>query len=392
MVVDDEAAVCEVLSKGLSANAFLCRTCASGEEALEWLGREPFDLIISDLRMPSMSGLELLEEVRSRFFHTCFIVTTGVDDVRVGIEAMKQGAADYLVKPFETEAVVQSVRQTLGKRRLELEVEHYRQHLEAMVQQRTEQLRAAMKRIDHTYDETLQTLAAALDLRDSGTAGHSRRVTMYSLEIAKGLGCSPDQLKQIARGAYLHDIGKIGIPDSILFKPGDLTAAERAIMEGHARTGYELVARIAFLAGAAEIVLTHHERYDGTGYPQGLMGNEIPMGARVFAVGDRLDAMTSDRPYGRACSFLAAREGIERESGRHFDPRVVQAFLSVPDEVWAKIRGRAAGTSAPPGEPLEIDDGLLTLRPFPPAGDVSHYASEVNSAHAHPMLRGGNQL
>jgi putative nucleotidyltransferase with HDIG domain len=393
MLVDDEAAIGELLSEWLSAQGFLCRTCTSGDEALKWLERESFDLVISDLRMPGMSGLALLQEVRSRFPRTSFIAATGVDDVTVGVQAMKQGAADYLVKPFATEAVVQSVRQTLEKRRLEIEVERYRQRLEDMVRQRTQQLRAAMKRIEITYDETLEALAAALDLRDNGTAGHSRRVTRYSLEIAKGLGCSPDELKQIARGAYLHDIGKIGIPDSILLKPGRLTPEEQAVVESHARLGYELVARIAFLAGAAGIVLTHHERYDGTGYPQGLVGDEIPIGARVFAVADALDAMTSGRPHGRALSFSAAREEIQWESGRHFDPRVVQTFLSVPDEVWERIcSGRAARVPAPVGAPIEIEEGRHTVETFSLAKAVSHHAPEANSARTHYVLKGGDQL
>jgi putative nucleotidyltransferase with HDIG domain len=225
---------------------------------------------------------------------------------------------------------------------MEIELSRYRQKLELMVEDRTKQLEAARRRIELTYDETLQALGAALDLRDTETAGHSRRVTLYSLEIAKVLGCSGEQVKQIARGAYLHDIGKIGVPDSILLKPAKLTPEETRMMESHVRVGYQLVSRIAFLAGAAEIVLTHQERFDGTGYPQGLIGEEIPLGARIFAVADTLDAMTSDRPYRKALPFSAAREEIIRESGRQFDPAVVAAFLSIPEGVWGMIREQVA--------------------------------------------------
>jgi len=233
---------------------------------------------------------------------------------------------------------VACVERALVKKKLELEVENYRQSLEQMVDQRTKQLQAAMKRIELTYDETLEALGAALDLRDNETGGHSRRVSLYCLEMARVYGCSPEKLKQIARGAYLHDIGKIGIPDSILLKPGKLTPDERERMETHARIGYELVNRIAFLAGAAEIVLAHQERFDGTGYPQGLVGDETPLGARIFSVADTLDAMTSDRPYRIALSFVEARAEITRESGRQFDPEVVRVFLSVPDSTWQLIR------------------------------------------------------
>jgi len=233
---------------------------------------------------------------------------------------------------------VASVGRTLEKRRLEGELERYRRDLESMVEQRTRQLQAAMRRIELTYDETLEALGAALDLRDTETAGHSERVTRYCLEIAQRMGCSGDQLRQIRRGSYLHDIGKIGIPDSILLKEGKLTAEETELMQSHVRIGYDVVCRIAFLAGAAEIVLTHQERWDGTGYPQGLAGEEIPLGARIFAVADTLDAMTSDRPYRRALSYQEAREEISRESGRQFDPAVVQAFLAVPSQTWENIR------------------------------------------------------
>jgi HD-GYP domain-containing protein (c-di-GMP phosphodiesterase class II) len=218
------------------------------------------------------------------------------------------------------------------------ELASYRERLEEMVTQRTRQLEAAMKRIELTYDETLEALGAALDLRDNETAGHAWRVTRFSLEIARALGCSGEQLKHLARGAYLHDVGKIGVPDAILLKPDELSAEETAAMRAHARVGYDLVSRIAFLAPAAEIVLTHQERFDGTGYPQGLMGSEIPLGARIFAVADTLDAMTSDRPYRRALPFSAAQAEIIRESGRQFDPDVVQAFLSIPEKIWENIR------------------------------------------------------
>jgi putative nucleotidyltransferase with HDIG domain len=211
-----------------------------------------------------------------------------------------------------------------------------------MVEQRTRQLQAAMRRIELTYDETLEALGAALDLRDTETAGHSERVSRYALTLARAIGCTDERLKQIRRGSYLHDIGKIGIPDSILLKEGKLTPEEMAVMQGHVRIGYNIVCRIAFLAGAAEIVLTHQERYDGTGYPQGLVGPEIPFGARAFAVADTLDAMTSDRPYRRALPFEVARDEVVRESGRQFDPEVVQAFLKIPEKMWEGIRAEVA--------------------------------------------------
>jgi putative nucleotidyltransferase with HDIG domain len=202
-----------------------------------------------------------------------------------------------------------------------------------------------MRKIEMTYDETLEALAGALDLRDNETAGHSERVTFYCLEIAKRLNFPDDELRQLERGAYLHDIGKIGIPDSILLKPSKLTPEEAVVMQTHVQIGYELMSRVAFLASAAQIVLTHQEYYDGTGYPQGLAGEQIPLSARIFAVADTLDAILSDRPYRRGRPFAVARAEIARESGKQFDPEVVDVFLSVPPETWAKIQSQATRNS-----------------------------------------------
>jgi response regulator RpfG family c-di-GMP phosphodiesterase len=342
LVVDDDSAICELLTTKLKFSGFLSQSCNSAEAALKILEHETFDAIISDMNMAVMTGLELLAEVRRVAPHTAFLMATGVSDVAVGVTAMKQGAADYLLKPFQMEAVMVSLRRALEMKRMEAELEEYRQRLESMVEQRTKQLKAAMRRIELTYDETLEALAGALDLRDNDTAGHSRRVTLYSLEMAKRLNFSADQLKQLERGAYLHDIGKIGIPDSILLKPGKLTPEETAVMQTHVRIGYELMSRVAFLSSAAQIVLTHQECFDGTGYPQGLAGEEIPLGARIFAISDTMDAMMSDRPYRRGRPYAVARAEIAREAGKQFDPQVVEAFLSIPEEIWEKIRSEAS--------------------------------------------------
>ncbi|MBZ5561524.1 MAG: response regulator [Acidobacteriia bacterium] len=338
LIVDDEPAIGELLSRTLTSEGFVCRTFVRGQEALAALGQQAFDAVVSDLRMPEISGLDLLNQIRRTHPHIAFLMATGVDDIRVGVQAMKDGADDYLTKPFDSQTVVISLSRALEKKALEREVETYRKRLEEMVDQRTKQLQAACKRIERTYDDTLEALAAALDLRDNETAGHSRRVMRYCLEMAQAMGCTDNQLTSIARGAYLHDIGKIGIPDAILLKPGKLAEDERVVMETHVRIGYELVCRIPFLASAAEIVLTHQERYDGTGYPQGLMADEIPVGARIFAVADTFDAMTSDRPYRQALSYPVARDEIMRESGKQFDPMVVGVFLAIDPTVWEDIR------------------------------------------------------
>lgn len=307
LVVDDDPSIGELLSGILTREGFDCVKCLTGNEALASLADAVFDAVITDVNMPGMNGLDLLKRARQSYPGMAILMATGLDDVRIGIQAMKDGADDYLVKPFELQAVMVSVNRALEKKAMEIELENYRKRLELMVKQRTKQLEAASKRIELTYDDTLEALSGALDLRDNDTAGHSRRVMRYSLAIAELMHCSIEQTKDIARGAFLHDIGKIGTPDAILLKPGKLSAEEWTIMETHARIGYELVSRISFLSGAAQIVLTHHERYDGTGYPQGLSGEEIPLGSRIFVIGDTLDAMTTDRPYRRALPYAVAR-------------------------------------------------------------------------------------
>jgi response regulator RpfG family c-di-GMP phosphodiesterase len=337
LAIDDESSARKLLSLILGPPAFECATASGGEEAIEILRHARFDVIISDLHMPGISGMELLAKVRRRYPHMAFVVTTGVDDVEVGVQAMRSGADDYLVKPLREDVVLVSLESALHKRKLEQQVENYRQNLEEMIAERTEQLQAAVCQIEQTYEDTLQALGAAVDLRDNETAGHSQRVCRYSVGIALAMGWSEKQSGSLARGAYLHDIGKLGIPDSILLKPGPLTPEEWERMRQHVQIGFDLLKDIPFLADAAEIVLTHHERYDGTGYPGGLKRDEIPLSARIFAVADTLDAITSDRPYRLARSFTAARETIRLCSDSMFDPEVVRVFLGIPEETWKTL-------------------------------------------------------
>lgn len=337
LIVDDEPSMRKVLAAMLPQSAFLSRTATSGAEALSILETEKMDAVISDLQMPGISGLDLLADVRRRYPRVAFLVATGVNDIRVRVRAMQLGADDYLVKPFDVDIVTMSLNRALEKKRLEREVENYRLHLEAMVSERTQQLQTALKQTERSYEHTLEALGAAIDLRDSPTGGHSRRVFLYSMEIVRVMGSLEPRSKSIAMGSWLHDIGKLAIPDRILLKPGSLTEEEWEVMRRHPRIGYDLVRGISFLADASEIVLAHHERYNGSGYPQGLRAEQIPLGARIFAAADTLDAMTSDRPYRSALPFQAAREVIERGSGTLYDPGVVSAFLSISNQNWEII-------------------------------------------------------
>ena len=340
LIVDDQDPARRLLALILCPPAFHSCSAKNGEEALEALQREHFDAVISDLNMPGVGGIELLEEVRRCYTHISFLVTTGIDDVEVGVQAMRLGADDYLVKPLNEGAVVGSLTKALYKHRLEQEVEHYRDHLEEMIVERTGELHSALNQIESTYEDTLRALGAAIDLRDKETAGHSRRVCLFSMEIARASGWQNERLSNLVRGAYLHDIGKLAVPDNILLKPGSLDVEERRLMQSHAQIGFDLIKDITFLASAAEIVLTHHERYDGLGYPRGLKGTDIPAGSRVFSIADTLDAMTSDRPYRRASSFEEAHDTIRELSGTQFDPQSVSVFLEIPREIWRTLANR----------------------------------------------------
>jgi len=342
LIVDDEPAVRKMLGVMLSQVGIANQSAASAEAALDVLPSGLFSAVISDLRMPGISGLELLAEVQRKYPDLAFLVATGVDDVRVGVQAMKEGADDYLVKPFQLEMVLASLERAFQKKALQRELENYRRHLEEMIAKRTQQLQTAMAQLEHSYSATLEALGSAIDLRDGPTAGHSRRVFWYSIKIAQAIGGLEEELRNLGMGAWLHDIGKLAIPDGILLKPGALTEQEREVMQHHVQIGYDLVKGIPFLADAAEIILAHHERCDGSGYPRGLKAEEIALGVRIFAVADSFDAMTSDRPYRSAMPFEVGRDEIQRAAGKLFDRTVVRAFLAISVSKWAAIREEAA--------------------------------------------------
>jgi putative nucleotidyltransferase with HDIG domain len=338
LVVENEENIRALLQELLSVEGYVCDTAVNGADALDKLRRGGYHLVLTDILMPVKSGMDLLKEARVLSPDTAFIMVTAVNDTETAIEAMRLGADNYLLKPFNVGEVTISVQKALQRRRLMLENRDYQLNLERKVQERTEQLRDTLTQLEGSYQSTLELLRAALDTRDVETYAHSERVTRYTLRLAKEVGLAGRELEVLEKGVFLHDIGKIGIPDAILLRPGKLTDGEMEIMKTHAELGMRLLSRVDFLHEAAEIVYSHQERFDGTGYPRRLRGNQIPRGARVFAVVDALDAMTSDRPYRRAVPFLVAREEIARASGHQFDPNMVEAFLRVPEAEWAEVR------------------------------------------------------
>jgi len=299
--------------------------------------------VLTDIVMQDVNGIALLERIHALQPNLPVVMVTAVHDISVAIDSMRRGAYDYLLKPFEREHLLNTVDRALDHRQVLQESHNYQQNLEQVVRARTELLRQAMENLEHSYDVTLEALGDALDLKDSETEGHSKRVTAYTIALARAMGINPAQIKVIARGAFLHDIGKMAIPDDILRKAGKLTTGEQDVMREHCSRGYNMLRKIPFLSESAEIVFSHQEHFDGTGYPNGARGIEIPIGARIFAVADTLDAITSDRPYRKANSFDAAREEILRCSGSQFDPGVVEIFLKVPNELWHELRSEITG-------------------------------------------------
>jgi putative nucleotidyltransferase with HDIG domain len=344
LIVDDEEPIREIVHSMLGAAGYQCQQAGSGMEALATLtSGEEFELMLSDLMMADLDGIGLLERTKEKYPDMPVVMVTAVHDISVALAAIRNGAYDYLLKPFEREQLLNTVSRALENRRLKVENRTYQTNLESLVKARTEQLQATVRELERSYDITLEALGDALDLKDRETEGHSRRVTLFTIAIAQAMGLPREQITVIARGAFLHDIGKMAIPDSILNKPGKLESHEMAIMREHAYHGYQIVKKIPFLADAAEIVYSHQEWFNGEGYPRGLRSNEIPLGARIFSVADTFDAITSDRIYRPAQSFDAARVEIGKWAGRQFDPEIVRVFLAMPDKIWEDLRKEIEG-------------------------------------------------
>ena len=338
LITDDEKDIRELLKDFLDNEGYECQLAANAYEALEKFKSEgSFDIIMSDIRMPGKSGLELLAEAKQIDPDVMVIMISAVKDIESAISAMEKGAYDYVSKPFKLNEVAFAASKALEKRQLVLENKEYQKHLEKMVEERTSDLKKALLELDKTYNFTLRAMATVLDTRDTETQGHSLRVVSFTLKLAELMRIDDNNtLKVYEYGALLHDIGKIGIPDAILRKPADLTTDEWLIMKKHPVIGYNLLRRIKFLESSAQIVLHHHEAFDGSGYPKGLSGEDIPLGARIFNIADAIDAMTSDRPYQKALPFTIAAAELNKHSGRQFDPKIVAIFSAVGIDFWEK--------------------------------------------------------
>ncbi|MET0649087.1 MAG: HD domain-containing phosphohydrolase [Pyrinomonadaceae bacterium] len=337
LVADDEPEIRHVLSD-LMSPLYECEAVGSAEEAVERLRGGAYDLVISDIMMGGMSGLDLIPRVKEISPDTVVIMISGVQTVESAINALRAGAFDYVMKPFDLHHVEAAVSRALEHHFLRVEKRRYETYLEEMVAQRTEELDGALHSLGDAYRTTLKALTAALETRDSETHGHSERVVNFSLRLGQELGLDAEQMRSLEFGSLLHDIGKIGVPDAILRKPAKLTEDEWVQMREHPLHGQKILGGVEFLEGAARVVAQHHETWDGTGYPLGLRGEEIDLNARIFAVADAFDAMVSDRVYRSGRTYEAALAELETCAGVQFDPGVVEAFRRVPRQEWERLR------------------------------------------------------
>lgn len=340
LIVDDEDMVRELLVSTLSREGYTCHQASNAEDGESVFKRQQIDMAILDIMMPGSSGVELLRRIKERAADTAVLMITALSDMDTALSCIHLGAEDYIVKPFNIDRITLTVRNALEKRRLILENREHHLNLEVKVREQTEQIRTAMAELNLAYEHTLTALVRALDAREKEVGSHSERVMNYTILLAEKLGIREPEMSVMARGALLHDIGKIGVSDNILLKPGKLNDEEWIVMKKHPLVGYDILSGIEFLKGAADFVLSHHERFDGMGYPYGLKGAEIPLSARIFALVDTLDAMTSDRPYRKALPFSAVLDEVRTHSGKQFDPDIVKAFLDISKARWEELAGK----------------------------------------------------
>ncbi|HEU0054158.1 MAG TPA: HD domain-containing phosphohydrolase [Longimicrobium sp.] len=325
LVADDDPAIRSVLRTIYAPAGYHLLEAADGAEALRRVEDEAPDLVLSDLQMPGLNGLELLRRVKSRDDTIAVIILTGAGTVENAVEALRQKADDYLVKPFHVDEVLLASDRALRHRRLLRENRGYQQTLEERVAEQARQ-------IESLHVDAIRALAAAIETRDDYTGGHVERVARYAAATGRELGLAGDELRALWIGALLHDVGKIGVSDVILRKPGALTAEEYAEMKRHPEIGASVMERSSFLRPGLPAVLHHQERWDGTGYPYGLAGEAIALQGRIVAVVDCYDAIVSARPYRTAGTCDAALEEIRACAGSHFDPAVVDAFLRAAEK------------------------------------------------------------
>jgi putative nucleotidyltransferase with HDIG domain len=340
LIADDEEMIRDLLGATLGKEGYQCHQAGNADEGLAILENHPIGIAFLDIMMPGRSGVELLKEARRIRPDISVLMITALNDMDTALSCIHLGAEDYITKPFNLDRVLLTVHNISEKRRLIKDNREYQNNLEMKVREQTEVIREALGEVNLAYEHTLTALVRALDAREKEVGSHSERVMTYTLLMAKKLGIREENATAIAKGALLHDIGKIGISDNILLKPGKLNDEEWVLMKHHPQVGHEILKGIKYFKGAAELVLFHHERFDGSGYPHSLRGIDIPISARIFALIDTLDAMTSDRPYRKALPFQAVIDEVIKFKGLQFDPELVDIFLGIERKEWESAAGK----------------------------------------------------
>ena len=328
LIVDDEEIICLILAQRLFKEGYICATANDGKEAVNQFYKQNFSLVISDMKMPGMDGMELLKAIKAANPKMMVIMVTAFPEIDMAVEAMRLGAYDFLIKPVDLDLLVFSVKKALEKKRLEEEVEAYHQHLESLVQERTAKLQQAMLFLKKAHLGSVKVLAEAIEAKDPYTRGHSDRVRKMSMRIGVKLGFAERRLENLVFGAVLHDIGKIGIRDEVLQKQDVLNPNEYQYIQQHPMIGAKILEGDDFFKDMIPMVRHHHEHFDGSGYPDALVGDAIPLEARIIALPDAFDAMTSARPHNGIMPLKDALEELEAGKGKQFDPQVLEIFLN----------------------------------------------------------------
>jgi response regulator RpfG family c-di-GMP phosphodiesterase len=340
LIVEDEYSTGKLLLEILNSE-YECEAVDSAESALEKISKKEYAVILSDINLGGMSGVEMIAEVSFLSPNTVIVLISGQQEIGYAVEAFRRGAFDYIAKPFEIRQIAVSVERAMKHYELKVIKDRYQFHLEELVAERTTELDKALEEVESSYQITLKALVQALEMRDFETHGHAERVVTFSLRLGHELGLDKKELRDLELGALLHDIGKIGVPDHILRKPAKLDENEWVKMRLHPVHGHKILRNIPFLDGASQVVLQHHEKWNGGGYPFGLRGEDINLGARIFAVVDAFDAIVSDRVYRKGRSYGEALSEIRMCSGTQFDPIVVEAFESIAEEDWISLHRRS---------------------------------------------------
>ncbi len=350
LVVDDEEPIRRLLGYLLQSHGYTVALASDAREARHKLDESPYALLLCDVNMPGESGMDLVRNILEERPHTAAIMVTGLDSSVLANAALDMGAFGYIVKPFESNEVLIDVANALRRRRLEIENRLHREHLEDVVRTRTIALQQALdwlerseKELRLSREETIQRLAMAAEFRDSSTAQHIQRMSHYCELLARKSGLSPERCDIIRTASPMHDIGKIGTPDHVLLKPGKFTKEEFGVIAQHAEIGYRILggSDAELLNVAAVIAYTHHERFDGTGYPRGLKGEAIPIEGRIAAIADAFDALTTQRVYKPAFELSHAIELMRKHRGEHFDPDLLDIFMASTEDL-ARIHGQYA--------------------------------------------------